>query len=181
LPVMKKIIDHAVLDDSHTIPNSFGGSEPIDNPTLYRDKDFPKVMSQGGVTFDTAEPSSIHENIEEFVIDILTDAGMDQATALNVAFWEFGEVAEDAFYRAHGMDPEKVEAKYTHLLDKIADRRANNVPPDLFNGTYPNRDPAKAGPGPIDKPTRNEVTRGRAIVKAYLEKVGALKGERLRA
>src|SRR5258706_494795 len=121
-PVLKEVINNPVVDDAHTIPNSLGGSTPVDNPTLYRDKDFPKTLTVDGVTFDTAEPSAVHENVEEFVIDALVKGGMDQATALKVAFWNFGEVAEDAWYRSHGIDPEKVEAKYTEHLDRIAAR-----------------------------------------------------------
>jgi hypothetical protein len=167
-PVMQQVIENPVVDDSHTIPNSLGGSTPIENPTLYRDKDFPKQMTVDGVTFDTAEPSSVHENVEEFVIDALTKGGMDQATALKVAFWNFGEVAEDAWYRAHGMDPEKVEEKYTEHLNRIAARKADDVPSDLFKGTYPDSDPAKAAPGPIDKPTPEETAEGRAILAKHL-------------
>ena len=121
-PTLKAVIENPVVDDSHTVPNSLGGSTPLENPTLYRDRDFPKSMTVDGVTFDTAEPSAIHENVEEFAIEAMTKGGMDQATALKVAFWEFGEKAEDAWYTAHGMDPEKVEAKYTEHLDRIAAR-----------------------------------------------------------
>jgi hypothetical protein len=276
-PVMQQVIENPVVDDSHTIPNSLGGSTPIENPTLYRDKDFPKQMTVDGVTFDTAEPSAVHENVEEFVIDALTKGGMDQATALKVAFWNFGEIAEDAWYRAHGMDPEKVEEKYTEHLNEIASRAKNDkvnlklirtnsaydgmesfdikdkdgrpvgsvsikqdgddlkiirigakggkqsfgisenrnllrqlaelypeantvsgfritgaraaadfgdfdsiglektvsvplpkIPSDLFKGTYPDSDPAKAAPGPIDKPTPEETAEGRAILAKHL-------------
>lgn len=264
-PTMKAVIENPVLDDSHTVPNSLGTSMPLENPTLYRDRDFPKQMTVDGVTFDTAEPSAVHENVEAFAIEAMVKGGMDQATALKVGFWEFGEKAEDAWYSAHGMDPEKVEAKYTEHLNRIASRgtegadRADavrkeinllfndqigrdelspgatalykkmpseikeagfqiyensgkfdrfltendildddvlggiraqreiknkeasfkfhswlsvqlpSVPDDLFRGTYPDSDPAKAGPGPIDKPAPEEVQRGRELVASHLQ------------
>jgi hypothetical protein len=144
-------------------------------------------MTVDGVTFDTADPAAIHENVEEFVVDALVKSGMDQATALKVAFWNFGEIAEDAFYRSHGLDPERVEVQYTDILNEIAARKADDVPPDLFKGTYPDGDPAKAGPGPIDKPTTAEVAKAREILADYLAKerepanATTISGQRIKA
>lgn len=258
-PTVKQVIDNPVVDDSHSVPNSWGGSEPIENPTVYRDKDFPKQITVDGKTIDTAEPAAVHENTEQFAMERMMAGGMDRATALKVAFWEFGEKAEDAWYTAHGMDPAKVEAALKPYVDAIAARKAEpaspldrlrpayddvvkgqggissiyisdliaksglskeqvhdiireaarngevsinrsataegsltseqmagalrvpgdetpyhtvrfrqdtqrGIPPDLFKDTYPNGDPAKAAPGPIDKPTPEEVQRGRAIL-----------------
>ena len=167
-PMMKKVIDNPIIDDTHTIPNSWGGSTPLDNPVTYLDKDFPKSMMVNGVTFDTAEPAVVHENIEQFAMTAMMKGGMNRETALKVGFWHFGEPAEDAWYRSHGIDPKQIEPKYTPILNRIAARKADNIPKDLFKDTYPDGDPKKATVGPIGKPTAKEVQIGRTLVERYL-------------
>jgi hypothetical protein len=81
-------------------------NDPV--PTLYPNKDFPKTMTVDGVTFDTADPAAVHANIQQYAVDALKAGGMDPATALKVGFWDFAEKAEDAFYKAHGIDPASV-------------------------------------------------------------------------
>jgi hypothetical protein len=291
-PQLDGAINNPVLDDSHEIGNSLGGSEPKENPTLYRDKDFPKTVEQNGVKLNTGEAGAVHENTEEYWIDAMMKGGMDREAALRVAFWGAGEVAEDALYRFHGMDAEKVEEKYTAYLNRIAarpseqttaehglpppksdatsfgapdmalrrrivdayadvegphgkragqfnarvdladlrqklpnvpreqldaelkrmhvdqnlganlyhddnhamvtaeqhrasiqafgneknilwisrdPRQTGGVPPDLFRETYPKGDATKAEPGPIEKPTDEEIERGRALVARQLQ------------
>jgi hypothetical protein len=182
-PVVNNNINNPIVDRTKIIPNTDGASEPLGNPTIYQDPLGLKEVTSKGVTLDTAEGSAVHENMEQFAIKAMREAGMDEEEALSVSFWEFGEKAEDAFYAAHGMDPADVEAQLTPNLNQVASKRAaelaerapldelrpaSQLPPDLFRGTYPGGDPAKAGPGPIAKPTLEAVERGRAAVARKL-------------
>lgn len=168
-PVLRQVINNPVVDDTRTIPNSWGDSTPVDNPLLYRDRDFPKQMTVDGVTYDTFEPAAVRENVEGLWVRVLMDGGMDRDAAFKVAALA-GDKSENAWYAAHGIDPAHAEAEYTKILDEIASRKADDVPPDLFKGTYPDGDPRKAEPGPIDKPTPEETARGRKIMEDFFSR-----------
>ena len=161
----RPVLDNAVVDRTRDIPNSWGGDKTLNNPTTYVDHRFPKEMTVDGVTFDTAEPAIIHENIEHKAIQLLTDAGMEPDAALRVAYWGWGNPAEHAWYTAHGMNPDHVEAALRPILDKIATEKGSNVPSDLFRGTYPDGDPQKASAGNVPKPTPEEAARGMDIIR----------------
>lgn len=169
-PTTQRVIDNAVVDDTHTIPNSWGGSVPFEDPTLFLHKDFPRSLTVDGVTFDPADPAAVHENVEAFAINALTRVGWSPAKALKVGF-QFGEKAEDAFYQAHGMDPKHVEDALAPYVNQIAAEGAGDgdIPSNLYRDTYPDSDPRKASPGPIDKPTADEVREARAIIKQFLD------------
>lgn len=171
---LKNVLDNPVVDRTRDIPNSWGGSEPITNPTTYIDHRFPKELSVPSaadpakmVTFDPAEPAVLHENVEEAVVDILTKAGMDQGTALNVAYHGWGNPVEHAWYTAHGIDPAAAEKVLRPILDKIATEKGPNVPTDLFRRTYPEGNPQLASAGDVPKPTPEEAAKGMQIVRDY--------------
>lgn len=166
---IKTVIDDPIIDRTHDIPNSWGGSVPIENPVTYIDREFPKSMHVDGVTFDPAEPAVIHENIEEFVMTKLIAEGFSREAALRAAYWGWGNPAEHAWYRAKGMNPSNVEAALKPLLDRVAARKPDpaNIPHDLFMDTYPDGNPLKDVPGTIEKPSLGEMRDAKAIIKKY--------------
>lgn len=165
-PVIKNVIDNPIIDREHEIPNSWGGSVPIDNPVTYIDKEFPRALAVDGVTFDPAHGAVVHENIEEFIVTELMKGGMSRDAALRAAYWGWGNPAEHAVYRAHGMNPDHVEAALKPYLDRIAARKANpaNIPDDLFKETYPDGNPLKDTAGAIDRPSPDEMARAKKII-----------------
>jgi hypothetical protein len=165
-PTVREVINNPVIDREHEVPNSWGGSLPIDNPATYIDRDFPKHLTIGGKTIDPAEAAAVHENAEMYPLQKMMAAGMSRDAALRVAYWEFGNPAEHAWYEANGIDPAEAEAVLKPHLDRIAERTADadRIPSDLFKETYPDGDPLKDIPGEIDKPSPEEVKQGREIV-----------------
>jgi hypothetical protein len=261
---VKSVIDNPVIDRSHTVPNSWSGSEPIENPTTYVDRNFPKTitvpveagppalvvarkMSDGSVKYgkpgevhadlmsskelnadgptppeiekamgfavpggefltraealefarkneparathsmeqpefgleaatynepsikyDPAEPAAVRENAEEAAYTAMIDGGMLPEAAQRAAFWDVGNPVEDAWYTSHGIDPEKANAAMRPHIDRIAAAAdTSDVPPDMFRGMYPGEDPAKAGPGPIERPTAEESQQAREILQS---------------
>ncbi len=150
-PQTKAVIDNAVVDRSRTIPYEAGGSVPLNKPTTYLDEHVPesftvKRLSDPAktITFDSAEPTIIHENVEETVEKILTDHGMEQPVAYKVAHFEFAEVAEHAWYTANDIDPVAAEAEWKKLQPGIQHEIANDAPADLYEKEYPGADVTKA-------------------------------------
>ena len=64
-----------------------------------------------------------------------------------------------------------MSSKFDSVFEVVSQPKGDGfgVPEDLFRGTYPDSDPAKAAPGPIDKPTPEEVQRGRELVAQHLQ------------
>lgn len=118
-PVTKDVIDNPVVNRQYDVPYTAGGSTPLQDPTMFIDRRFPRAFSVDGKVFDPADPFTIHENVEQHAMDILQKGGMDQQTAYKVAHWEFAEKAEGAWYDAHGIDQAKAEAAYKPYLDAI--------------------------------------------------------------
>lgn len=163
---VKSVVNDPVIDRSHTIPNSWSGSDPIENPTTYIDKSFPKELEVDGIKWDPAEPAAVRENVEERAYDALVEGGMTPDVAQKVAYHDAGNPAENAWYASHSIDPEKANAKMQPVLDRIDQARdVSDVPEDMFRGMYTERDPAKALPGPFDKPTEAESQQGREILE----------------
>lgn len=118
-PVTKNVIDNPIVDRSHDVPYTAGGSVPLQDPTMFIDKNFPRAFSIDGKVFDPADPFLVHENVEQHTMDILTKGGMDDATAYKVAHFEFAEKAEGAWYQAHGIDQAKAETAYAPYMAAI--------------------------------------------------------------
>src|SRR5262245_2499558 len=173
-PKTSHVIENVVVDRSHTVPYTAGGSTPLENPTMYIDRRFPTEFtvrslsdSKKTVTFDPAEPFAIHENIEQHVMETLIKGGMDKQTAYKVAHFGFAEVAEGAWYAAHDIDQAAAEAAYKPHMDRIQKGKADAVPPDLYKDPYPHDTPsaakheALAEPGP----TPEEMQRALEILR----------------
>src|SRR6266567_7122379 len=91
-PTLRSVIDNAVVDRSRTIPYEAGGSTPLDDPTTYVDKHVPQKFTvrrlsdpTKTVEFDTGEPTAVHENIEEAVMDKLIKTGWKPKDAYRVS------------------------------------------------------------------------------------------------
>ena len=100
---------------------------------MFIDRHFPTSMtSKEGVTFDRPEPFTIHENVEQHTMDVLIKGGMSEGTAYRVAHFDYAEVAEGAWYRAHGIDQPAIEAQYKPILDQIQHEKPESPPPNLY-------------------------------------------------
>lgn len=166
-PITKSVIDHAVIDRSHDVPYMAGGSNPLNDPTVYIDRHVPKEQTIGGVTFDPAEPWSVHENVEQHTMEILTRNGMTDGEAYRVAHFEFAEPAEQAWYRAHGIDQVAAEKEQATWLPRIQHEPADNPPPNLYEKPYPHMDVRGAEHESVEElpPTPEEKARAFDIIR----------------
>lgn len=117
--VTRDVVDAPVIDREHDVPYTAGGSVPLDDPTTFIDRHFPRSFTIDGVTFDPADPFVIHENVEQHTMEMLLKGGMDAGTAYKVAHFEFAEKAEGAWYRAHGIDQSEAEVAYAPYMAQI--------------------------------------------------------------
>jgi len=164
--VTNRAIDNPVIVDKFDVPYGAGGSEPLENPTVYLDRHLPRSMTVDGVTFDPADPFVIHENLEQHVMENLIKGGMSAGDAYRVAHFEFAEKAEGAWYRAHGIDQAKAEAAYKPYLDQIEHENPENPPPNLYLKPYPH-DNVRAAAGdhtPFLPPEPELIERAKAIL-----------------
>jgi Inorganic Pyrophosphatase/Large polyvalent protein associated domain 39 len=169
-PVVSKAITNRVVDNTKEIPYTAAASLPLDNPKFYMDKDFPQEVTAKRLsdptktkTFKTAEPMAVHENVET---DVILKAialfkkhngrdpnNKEMAAIYDHAHLHFGEVAEDAWYKAHDIDPKDVDRVYQPFIDKIQKRKVTEAPPaDMFRAIYPDGDITKARAEPIEDP-----------------------------
>jgi hypothetical protein len=169
-PNLRRVIDEAVLDRRFDIPYGAGGSVPPENPVFFVDRDFPSRFTIGKVTFDPAEPFAIHENFEQYMMDILTKAQWDNPRAYKVSH-HIAELVEGAWYRAHGIDQAKAEAAYAPYLKAIQRKHAApgaklNIPANLFKRPYPHDQPFAAAHEAFDEPapTAAELAQAERIV-----------------
>jgi len=145
-------IDHPIVDRSYTVPYGAGGSTPIEDPTTFIDDHFPDTLTVGAVTFDPAEPFVVHENLEQFIMELLIRTGFSDEVAYKVGHFCFAEIAEGAWYRAHGINQPKAEAAEKVYLDKIQHEDATLWPPNLYTKPYPHDDVAMAREEPTVEP-----------------------------
>jgi hypothetical protein len=167
-PVTKAVIDNPVVDRSHDVPYMAGASDPINNPTVFVDRHVPKEQTIGGITFDPADPWVVHENVEQHTMDILIKAGMDDETAYKVAHFNFAEPAEQAWYRAHGIDQVAAEKEQMSWLPKIqGENTGGDVPASLYQKPYPHDHVPNIDREPVTetKPTPEETARGYDIIR----------------
>lgn len=167
-PVTKAVIDNPVIDRSHDVPYMAGASDPTNNPTVFLDKHVPKEQTVGGVTFDPADPWTVHENVEQHTMEILTKAGMDDEAAYKVAHFNFAESAEQAWYRAHGIDQVAAEKEQMSWLPKIQpENTAGDIPSSLYQKPYPHDHVPNIDHEPVTetKPTPEETARGYEIIR----------------
>lgn len=171
--VTTNAIDHPLVDRSHTVPYTAGGSTPLADPTVYIDHRFPREIEaprisdpSQTVTFDPAEPFVIHENVEQHTMEALIKGGMDEKSAYRVAHYEFAEKAEGAWYRANDIDQDAAEKIYEPILDRIQNAPDDNPPENLYEKPYPHdNDHFAKGPDAIDtRPTPEEIEQARKIL-----------------
>ena len=163
-------IDHPIVDRSYTVPYGAGGSTPIEDPTTFIDDHFPDTLTVGAVTFDPAEPFVVHENLEQFIMELLIRTGFSDEVAYKVGHFCFAEIAEGAWYRAHGINQPKAEAAEKVYLDKIQHEDATLWPPNLYTKPYPHDDVAMAREEPTVEPhpTPEEIAAARAALEPVL-------------
>lgn len=172
-PTTQAVIDNAVIDRSHTVPYMAGGSEPLEDPTVYIDKHVPKEQTapsaSGGppITFDPAEPWTVHENVEQHTMELLIKGGMTNEEAYRVAHFEFAEPAEQAWYRAHDIDQVTAEKEQQTWLPRIQHEDANDIPENLYKKPYPHADVKGAQQESIEeaRPSPEEVARAKDIIR----------------
>ncbi|HZU87933.1 MAG TPA: hypothetical protein VE993_01625 [Stellaceae bacterium] len=147
-PTVRTRIEAPTIDASHDVPYLAGASANADDPTTHIDRHLPRMAEVSGVTFDPAVPANIHEQVERFVMErmiaakaaelgrALTPDELD--TIYEVAHHGYAEPAEDAWYRAHGIDVNEVNALWAHW-DGRTEREGvpKNPPPDLYAKPYP--------------------------------------------
>jgi hypothetical protein len=170
----RRVVDNPVVVDKYDVPYTAGGSVPLENPRMFIDKDFPRSFTIDGVTFDPADPFTIHENIEQFVMETLVEAGWKHEDAYKVAHFEFAEKAEGAWYRAHDIDQAKAEAAYQPYLEAIQRKKDIHPPPDLYEDPYPHDQPFAAAHEALAEapPTEARVISAREILMRELELEG---------
>jgi hypothetical protein len=166
-PLTQTVIDRPIVDRSHTIPYMAGGSAPLANPTIYVEKSVPKTQTVNGITFDPADPWIVHENVEQTVMEILIENGMAPEQAYRTAHFGWAEPAEQAWYRAHGIDQEAAEAEQAKWLPRIQHENATDIPADLYDKPYPGSQPGRAHDEAIAEaqPTPEEMARARDIIR----------------
>lgn len=181
-PTIKGVIDNAVVDRSHTIPYEAGGSVPIDRPTTYLDQHVPETFTTQrlsdptqAVTYDPGEPTAIHENVEEFVMERLIKAGWEPQEAYRAAHFGFAEPAEHAWYRFHDIDPAGAEAEWKKLQPGIQHEIASDTPADLYHKEYPGGSVTAARHEDVfEQPaTADEIARAREVIRNDPELRGA--------
>ncbi len=170
-PTTSHNIDHPVIDRSYDVPYGSGGSDPLEDPTTFVDRHVPRTLTVGDVTFDPAEPWLVHENVEQSVMEKLTTSGWDDEEAYRVAHFCFAQVAEHAWYAAHGIDPKAAEGVEKPWLAQIQHEDPEHPPPNLYSKPYPHSDVtlAQGEPVPEARPSDDEVARGRALIAAAYE------------
>lgn len=166
-PTTKAVIDNPVVDRTRDVPYMAGGSTPLADPTVYIDRHVPKEQTVGGVTFDPADPWIVHENVEQHTMGLLIKGGMKPEEAYRVAHFEFAEPAEQAWYRAHGIDQAAAEKEQASWLPKIQHENPENPPPNLYDKPYPHADVKGAEHESVEeaKPSPEEKARAFDIIR----------------
>lgn len=136
-PQVADAIVNGPVDRAGHVPYEAGASMGADT-TTHIDKSIPPIAElPSGAKFDTTIPLKIHEQTEKFVMDKLIAGGMDNAAAYKVAHWDFAEPAEDAWYRAQGIDPAEAEKWWEERAAHIEHEPTADTPPDLYDKPYP--------------------------------------------
>lgn len=147
----------AALGAEFTLPKELAAqAKPIDfTPT-------PRT-----VTFDPAEPWTVHENVEQHTMELLTRGGMTDAEAYRVAHFEFAEKAEQAWYRAHDIDQVAAEKEQATWLPRIQHEDATDIPENLYDKPYPHANVKGAQHESVEeaRPTPEEVARAKDIIR----------------
>ena len=92
---------------------------------------------------------------------------MSDGEAYRVAHFEFAEPAEQAWYRAHGIDQVTAEKEQASWLPRIQHENPENPPPNLYKKPYPHADVKDAEHESVEEapPTAEEKQRAFDIVR----------------
>ena len=155
-PAVKAAIEGGAVKTGD-VPFTAGASKGA-NTTTNIDSRVPKIaVLPGGKSFATEEPMRIHEQVEKPVMEALTKGGMDDDSAYSVSHWDFAQPAEDAYYKALGLNPQHVDAFWDRLATNVQESKVNPkaVPSDLYKAPYPGENPDRAPhvAEAVDKPT----------------------------
>ncbi len=146
-PAVAAAIAHPRIDRSHDVPYEAGASQGS-NPTTHLDSRLPHVAElPSGASFDPAIPANIHEQVEKHVMEkriaqFRAAHGREPGEAemnriYEIAHHEYAEPAEDAWYRAQGIDVGEANAWWA-AQDKVTEHEhPANPPPNLYRKPYP--------------------------------------------
>lgn len=142
LPHIQEAIANPKIDRSHDVPYEAGASSKPNDFTTHIDKSIPTSVSISGKTFDPAVPANIHEQVEREVMNNLIKKGMTNQKAYEIAHHEFAEPAEDAWYKAHGIDINEVNKQWAKWDKGTEQEKATDksFPPDLYKKPYPHNE-----------------------------------------
>jgi len=178
-PITKNAIDHPVINREGTVPYTAGGSVPLEDPEMFVDHRFPKQFTVDSlsdpvnkkVTFDPADPFTVHENSEQHTMAILEAGGMEHGPAYKYSHFKVAEPAEQAWYRASDIDQVKAEAAYAPEMAKIQKGRTDKIPEKLFKDPYPHDQPSAAKREAIAEPgpTPAEIKQAEGILDKWRE------------
>lgn len=146
LPEIRQALENPRINRGNDVPYEAGASEGADLTTNV-DKRLPRQVTISGKTFDPAIPANIHEQVEKLVMQRLIakfraregrEPNAKELDAIyETAHHEYAEPAEDAWYRANGIDVDEVN-KWWAKQDKITEHENPKDPPaNLYKKPYP--------------------------------------------
>jgi hypothetical protein len=112
---------------TYDVPYLAGSSN--DDRTVYIDRRVPRETTISGVTFDPAEPLSVHEQTEH--------RAMRRGIPYQTAHETVATPAERRWVESHGIDWKRYEAFMDGLLAHIEHEHPVHPPPDLYVKPYP--------------------------------------------
>jgi hypothetical protein len=145
-PPIRAAIENPKINDKNDVPYIAGASQGTDMTTNV-DKHMPRQVDIDGVRFDPAIPANIHEQVEKTVMERMiaekkTELGRELNpdelnTIYELAHHGYAEPAEDAWYRAHGVNVDKINRWWAEQ-DKITENEnPKDPPPNLYKKPYP--------------------------------------------
>ena len=135
LPKVKAAIENGVTDTGH-VPAIAGSSAGEDTHT-HVDSSLPKEVPLGNKRFEPAKAMQIHEQVEKFVMEYLQSKDFSDKDAYTIAHHDFAEPAEDAYYRALGIDPKQAEAWWAGPAKRMVEANKNRTVSDnLYDKPY---------------------------------------------
>lgn len=138
-PHIAEAIANPKIDRTHDVPYVAGASAKPDDFTTHVDQHIPTTATISGKTFDPAIPLNIHEQVEREVMNNLIKKGMTDEKAYEIAHHEYAEPAEDAWYKAQGIDVKDVN-HWWDQQNKVTEKEKSTdlkFPPSLYKKPYP--------------------------------------------
>lgn len=128
------------INRDHDVPY-IAGADKNNDTTIYVDKNLPKTVAIGGVTFDPAHPAAMHELAEKPAMEYFTKVkGMPDDIAYELAHHVLANPTEDTFYAAHGIDQDEVNKFWKQQDHKDESEGKGDEPKDLYKKPYTHAD-----------------------------------------